>query len=153
MTLSQAILPPNIGEFENLSWLVEVTSGEEFSLMMEGRDIPIDSNVFLYSGNISRVLTIQDVYRPAPHFQLRQGVRHSLNPSVEPSRLKLKSKLSVMTDSWRFTTCAVWAESLGLEASPQNKLELRTDLTGVVMRATSETEPPFSQTQPAGEVT
>ena len=71
-----------------------MTSREEFSLMMEGRDVPIDSNVFLYSGNISRVLTIQDVYRPAPHFQLRQGVRHSLNPPFEPPEVEVEVKVA-----------------------------------------------------------
>ena len=29
---------------------------------------------------------------------------------------------------------------------------MRTDLSGVVIRATSETEPPFSQTEPAGQI-
>ena len=46
---------------------------------------------------------------------------------------------------------AVWSETSGLEPSPQDKLEMRTDLTGVLIRGTSETEPPFSQTRPAGE--
>lgn len=50
----------------------------------------------------------------------------------------------------RFSSCAVWSHGLGMQASPQDKLELRSDLTGVVLRATSETEPPFSQTRPAG---
>ena len=52
----------------------------------------------------------------------------------------------------RSTPCAVWSLSLGLQPSPEDKLELRTDLTGVVLRATSETEPPFSQTEPAGRI-
>ena len=46
----------------------------------------------------------------------------------------------------------MWSLSLGLQPSPEDKLELRTDLTGVVLRATSETEPPFSQTEPAGQI-
>ena len=45
--------------------------------------------------------------------------------------------------------CGVWSPTLGLQPSPEDKLELRTDLTGVVLRGTSETEPPFSQTEPA----
>ena len=41
--------------------------------MIGSRDIPIDSNVYLYSGNISHFFTLHDVYRPAPNLQLRQG--------------------------------------------------------------------------------
>ena len=48
--------------------------------------------------------------------------------------------------------CGVWSPALGLQPSPEDKLELRTDLTGVVLRGTSETEPPFSQTEPAGQM-
>ena len=37
----------------------------------------------------------------------------------------------------------------GLEVSPQTWLERRTDLTGVVLRGTSEAESPFILTPPA----
>ena len=82
-------IAPNIGGFENLYWLVEINSREEFSLMMSGRDIPIDSNVYLYSGNMSRVLTLLDVYRPAPHFQLREGAVTDKTLYFNPPALKL----------------------------------------------------------------
>ena len=67
-------IPENISGFGNLNWLVKVDSTEDFRSMMEGSDIPIDSNVYLYSGNISRFLTVHDVYRPAPSLDLRQAV-------------------------------------------------------------------------------
>ena len=67
-------IPENISGFGNLNWLVKVDSTEDFRSMMEGRDIPIDSNVYLYSGNISHFLTVHDVYRPAPSLDLRQAV-------------------------------------------------------------------------------
>ena len=66
-------IPENISGFANLNWLVRVDSTEDFGLMMGSRDIPIDSNVYLYSGNISHYLTLHDVYRPAPNLELRQG--------------------------------------------------------------------------------
>ena len=65
-------IPENISGFRNLNWLVRVNSTEEFTLMMDSRDIPIDSNVYLYSGNISHFLALHDVYRPAPELELRQ---------------------------------------------------------------------------------
>ena len=37
----------------------------------------------------------------------------------------------------------MWSERYGLEASPRTRLERRSDLTGVVLRGTSEAESPF----------
>ena len=65
-------IPENISGFGNLNWLVRVNSIEDFTSMMGSRDIPIDSNVYLYSGNISHFLTLHDAYRPAPNLNLRQ---------------------------------------------------------------------------------
>ena len=106
---------------------------------MGSRDIPIDSNVYLYSGNISHFLTLHDVYRPAPHLNLRQDCD-----------VRVMEDQEIIFVIFRLTVCGVWSPALGLQPSPEDKLELRTDLTGVVLRGTSETEPPFSQTEPAG---
>ena len=70
--LRKTMIPKHISGFGNLNWLVRVNSTEEFRLLMASRDIPIDSNVYLYSGNISHFLTLHDVYRAAPHLDLRQ---------------------------------------------------------------------------------
>ena len=45
--------------------------------------------------------------------------------------------------------CAVWSERFGLQVSPRSQLERRTDLTGVLLRGTSEAESPFILTPPA----
>ena len=64
-------IPEDFADFTNLNWLVKVNSEEEFAPLMRGRDIPIDSSVYLYSGRISQTLTLASVYRPAPYLPLR----------------------------------------------------------------------------------
>ena len=41
---------------------------------MEEKDLPIDSNFFLYSGNMSEIVTLYDVYRPDPSLDLRKVI-------------------------------------------------------------------------------
>ena len=67
-------IPPNIGGYGNLNWLVKINSTEEFSQNMEEKDLPIDSNFFLYSGNMSEIVTLYDVYRPDPSLDLRKVI-------------------------------------------------------------------------------
>ena len=43
----------------------------------------------------------------------------------------------------------MWSPRFGLEVSPRGRLERRTDLTGVLLRGTSEAESPFILTPPA----
>ena len=43
----------------------------------------------------------------------------------------------------------MWSARFGLEVSPRGRLERRSDLTGVLLRGTSEAESPFILTPPA----
>ena len=73
-TISRIIfqtIPEDFSDFSNLNWLVKVNSEDEFSQLMRGRDIPISSSVYLYSGNISQTLSLASVYRPAPYLPVR----------------------------------------------------------------------------------
>ena len=52
-------------------WIVEAGSQEEFLTSLAGSDLPINSNVMIFSGNISERLDIWDVYRPQPSAEMR----------------------------------------------------------------------------------
>ena len=52
-------------------WIVETGSQEEFQASLAGSDLPINSNVMMFSGNISDSLHIWDVYRPQPSAEIR----------------------------------------------------------------------------------
>jgi hypothetical protein len=55
-------------------WVVETTSLEDIKAGMEGVDLPIYSNVLAFNGSFSDVLTLWEVYRPAPGLPLRPGL-------------------------------------------------------------------------------
>ena len=52
-------------------WIVETGSQEEFQASLAGSDLPINSNVMMFSGNISDSIHIWDVYRPQPSAEIR----------------------------------------------------------------------------------
>ena len=51
--------------------VVRVTSTEGFKRFYQHLDIPIDSNIFIVTGNISKNVSVYDVYRAAPHTEMR----------------------------------------------------------------------------------
>ena len=68
---------------------MEVTSTEQFSSLLAGSDLSIDSSLYYYSGDPNLRLSLHDVYRPAPYLDLRSGLGGlrsqvlSLRPEVE----------------------------------------------------------------------
>ena len=52
-------------------WIIETESKEEFTAAMASNDLPIDSNVMIFSGNLVQSLDIWDVYRPKPTADIR----------------------------------------------------------------------------------
>ena len=107
--------------------------------MFSDLDLPITSNVLTTTGSYAGVVSLQDVYRPAPHLPLRL-------PILVCFRCYLSSHRS---SGW-----GVWEESHGLVELYQERWERRQDLTGVgagischlcqvTLSATSLAEPPF----------
>ena len=45
---------------------IETATAEDFVLSLGGEDVPIDSNVVLYTGDLHSHLDIWDVYRTTP---------------------------------------------------------------------------------------
>ena len=45
-------------------WAIETESREEFLSSIDGLEVPIDSNVLLYTGDVNSHLDLWDVYRP-----------------------------------------------------------------------------------------
>ena len=52
-------------------WLTEVSSLPEFRELMAEIDIPIDTNVMVFSRNHSDIWDIFDVYRPSPSSKIK----------------------------------------------------------------------------------
>ena len=52
-------------------WAIETDTEDDFVNSIGGRDVPIDSNVLLYMGDVDSHLDIRDVYRPHPAADLR----------------------------------------------------------------------------------
>ena len=50
---------------------MEVTSPGLFSSELTESDLPIDSSLYYYSGDPNLSLTLHDIYRPAPHLNIR----------------------------------------------------------------------------------
>ena len=52
-------------------WLIETDSLEQFKSDLEDVDIPIDSNMLVFTGNKSDYFEIFDIYRPYPQADIR----------------------------------------------------------------------------------
>ena len=61
----------NFLDVMSYQWIVEAGSQEEFLTSLAGSDLPINSNVMIFSGNISERLDIWDVYRTQPSAEMR----------------------------------------------------------------------------------
>ena len=55
----------------DLHWMIEDNSPAEDDSMFAGLDVPITSNVATFPGNYSGVITLTDLYRPAPYLEIR----------------------------------------------------------------------------------
>ena len=98
-------------------------------LSLGGEDVPIDSNVVLYTGDLHSHLDIWDVYRPHPLADLRWIIK-----SVWPNQVEMLSRISKF---------GFWSSEFGLSLLAVDKWEVRRDLTGIVLTASSAQDPPY----------
>ena len=123
-TLINQTITENVVGFANLEWLVEVASPEQFSSLLAGSDLPIDSSLYYYSGDLNHSLTLHEVYRPAPYLNTRWGVggqvRVRLSECVKGWEKYLISSLMMLMmlvmlmqeDTVCSVECEVWPGSL-----------------------------------------
>ena len=93
-------------------------------------DIPIDSNLLVYTGDTEHQAEVWDVYRAQPGAELRSAVS-SLQSAVPSHTTR------------RLSRWGVWRPQYGLEVLQAHKWEIRRDLTGVVFHTSTTHEPPY----------
>ena len=67
----QVVQSPHVFLTEDNYWFVDITSQDKFKQLIAGIDIPITSNLFLITKELSNVRYIYDSYRPAPEMDIR----------------------------------------------------------------------------------
>ena len=55
----------------DLHWIIEVNSPGDEKILFQDVDLPLTSNVLTFSRSSDGMITLQDVYRPAPYLELR----------------------------------------------------------------------------------
>ena len=94
---------------------IKVSSHEMFEENCKDVRTPINSNIYLITGDYDREIELWDVYNPSP------------------------------TLDRKFILSGVWSQSLGLIMKTKQKLELRGDLSGVHFRAAIIDSTPYTK--------
>ena len=100
-------------------------------------DLPINSNIFIVSGKINSTLRMSECFRPHPTLNVRSELRWSILNDKDFMDILLWTRCSLL---------GFWHYTFGLYTLPQNRLEKRSDLSGVIFRTAANNDPPFVRT-------
>jgi hypothetical protein len=115
-------------------WVVETTSLEDIKAELEGVDLPIYSNVLAFNGSFSDVVTLWEVYRPAPSLPPRTtawGVWAPAGLVVLPGE-KWERRVDLTGVTWVPPPCARW--SSGQSPPPTHPGSMRFLWTPATLR-------------------
>ena len=100
---------------------IKVSSHEMFEKNCKDVETPINSNIYLMTGDYESEIELWDVYNPSP------------------------------TLDRKFILSGVWSQSLGLIMKTKQNLELRGDLTGVHFSVAIIDSPPYTKVINTGQ--